>query len=229
MLRALDEEPAPVPMTPHSAQEMEENLVSKHPEPTIPESDISLADIERQRARPAMWAIGVLLVLAALVVPFWAGRNIAVHHTDWVIAHCSMVDSRGIVLVAWAVTAFMLVSLTMMLVDRYRKTWFSIFLVLLCGEQFIGGVSLLKFNFWYSTYVIYGEHARIANAANLGIIAAALALAAFAVVWVGILVVVPKDSPFNVLTHVWTSLILLFVFEVAALLIVLFGGFITVV
>ena len=54
------------------------------------------------------------------------------------------------------------------------------------------------------------------------------ALAVFAVVG-GLLVAIKKDSPLNVLTHVWTSLILLLVFETIALLIVMFGGLLTVV
>lgn len=64
----------------------------------------------------------------------------------------------------------------------------------------------------------------IANAANLGIIAAGLAVAAFIAVWIGLLVVIRKDSPLNVLTRCWASFIMFFAFEACALLIVLFGG-----
>ncbi len=111
----------------------------------------------------------------------------------------------------------------MLIIDRVKALWFTLFVVLLCVEQFIGGVAMLRFDFWHSTYVIYGSAARVANAADLGIIAAGLALDVFAVVWVGLLVAIKKDSPLNVLTHVWTSLILLLVFETIALLIVMFG------
>ncbi|MEE1296727.1 MAG: teichoic acid transporter [Bifidobacterium sp.] len=229
VLRALDEEPAPRPTEPDSGQEMEANLVSKHPEATIPESDVSLADIERQRSHPWLITGAIVLVLAALIAPYWGGRAVAVNHTGWVTDRFGSVDARGILLVSWAVTTFAIVSLVMMIVDRYRAVWFSLFIVLLAGEQFIAGVGVLKFNFWYSTYVIYGDHARVANAANIGIIASALAVAVFAVVWVGMLIAIKKDSPLNVLTHVWTSLIMLFVFEVLAVLIAMFGGFTTVV
>lgn len=225
----LEAEPRPTPTEPESGQEMEENLVSKHPEATIPESDVSLADIERSRSHPVRWAFGCILALAALVFPYWAGRSLAVRHTAQIVHRFANVDPRGIALVAWAVTVFAFVSLAMMIVDRRKIPWFTSFLVFLCAEQFISGVSLLRFDFWHSTYVMYGDSARIANAANLGIIAASLALAVFAVVWVGLLVIIRKDSPLNVLTHVWTSLLLWFVFEVVALLIVLFGGMLTIV
>lgn len=225
----LEAEPRPTPTEPESGQEMEENLVSKHPEATIPESDVSLADIERSRAHPVRWALGCILALAALVFPYWAGRTLAVQHTAQIVRRFANVDPRGIALVAWAVTLFAFVSLAMMIVDRRKIPWFISFVVFLCGEQFVSGVSLLKFDFWHSTYVMYGDSARIANAANLGIIAASLALAVFAVVWVGLLVVVKKDSPLSVLTHVWTSMLLWFVLEVVALLIVMFGGMLTIV
>lgn len=225
----LEAEPRPTPTEPESGQEMEENLVSKHPEATIPESDVSLADIERSRSHPVRWAFGCILALAALVFPYWAGRSLAVRHTAQIVHRFANVDPRGIALVAWAVTVFAFVSLAMMIVDRRKIPWFTSFLVFLCAEQFISGVSLLRFDFWHSTYIMYGDSARIANAANLGIIAASLALAVFAVVWVGLLVIIRKDSPLNVLTHVWTSLLLWFVFEVVALLIVLFGGMLTIV
>lgn len=225
----LDAEPRPTPTTPRSGQEMQENLVSKHPQATIPESDVSLADIERSKSHPVRWALGCILALAALVFPYWAGRTLAVRRTAQIVQQFANVDPRGIALVAWAVTLFAFVSLAMMIVDRRKIPWFASFVVFLCGEQFISGVSLLKFDFWHSTYVMYGDSARIANAANLGIIAASIALAVFAVVWVGLLVAIKKDSPLNVLTHVWTSMLLWFVFEVVALLIVMFGGMLTIV
>ena len=94
------------------------------------------------------------------------------------------------------------------------------FVVGLAAEQFIAGLSLLKLNFWYSTYVVYGDSARLPNAANLGIIAAGVGVAVYAVVWVGLLIV---------LTRSWASFILFFAIETAALLIVLFGGLLTAV
>lgn len=49
------------------------NDVSKHPVASIPESTLSLADIERKRSHPALWLAYALLVIAAIVVPYWWG------------------------------------------------------------------------------------------------------------------------------------------------------------
>lgn len=234
-LRMLDEEttvrnePRPATAQPTTGADVELNVVSKHPDATIPESDISLADIERKRAHPLRTLCYVVLVLAALILPYWAGRTVGSQHTAWVVERFGAIDPRAIALISWSVTVFAVLSVVMLIIDRVKALWFTLFVVLLCVEQFIGGVAMLRFDFWHSTYVIYGSAARVANAADLGIIAAGLALAVFAVVWVGLLVAIKKDSPLNVLTHVWTSLILLLVFETIALLIVMFGGLLTVV
>ena len=61
------------------------NEVSKHPGASIPESTLSLADIERKRSHPALWLAYALLVIAAIVVPYWWGRAIAVNDTQWLL------------------------------------------------------------------------------------------------------------------------------------------------
>ena len=77
-LRMLDEEttvrnePRPAAAHPTSGADVELNVVSKHPDATIPESDISLADIERKRAHPLRTLCYIVLVLAALILPYWA-------------------------------------------------------------------------------------------------------------------------------------------------------------
>lgn len=225
----LDSEPAAKPIEPTSGQNLEEelaeNVVSKHPEATIPESDVSLADIERKQSHPWRWIVAIVLLLAALIAPYWVGRSLVVNHAAAITANFGMLTSYGIALVSWGVTTMLFVSLVMLLVDNHRVAWFLAFVVFLALEQLIAGVSMFKLNFWNATYVIYGSHAYIANSANLGIIASAIALAVFALVWVGLLVVVRKDSPLNVLTHVWVSFIMLLVFEVVALIILFCGGF----
>ena len=162
--------------------------VSRHPEASIPETDLSLADIERRRSHPLRWALIILAVLCAIIAPYWFGRSLAVNNTDSIVA----------------------------------------VLGLAC-EQFIAGLSMLNLNFWYSTYVVYGKQAGLANAANLGIMGAAIGIAVYALVFVGLLVIIRKTSPLNVLTKSWASFILYFVIETIALLVVLFGGLLTTV
>ena len=88
---------------------------------------------------------------------------------------------------------------------------------------------ILKIDFWYATYVVYGESSALANAANLGIISVGIGVAVFAVLWVGLLVTIKKESPLNVLTRSWASFIFFFVIETIALLVVMFGGLLTLV
>ncbi|WP_236630860.1 hypothetical protein [Bifidobacterium aemilianum] len=198
--------------------------VSKHPEASIPESDLSLADIERERSKPLPAIIYGLLIFAAIIVPYWLGRALAIRRTKSIIVHLTPYAPQGIALVAWAVTVIMFTGLAVSLVESRRWLWRIIFVVALAAEQLIAGVALLKFDFWYSTYVVYGQASNLVNAANLGICAAGLAVAVFAVIFVGLLVLVRKDSPLNVLTRSWAAFIMFFVFELIALALILFGG-----
>ncbi|MBW3082806.1 hypothetical protein [Bifidobacterium phasiani] len=203
--------------------------VSKHPVASIPTTDLSLADIERSRSRPMRWVAYVVLVLAAIIGPYWLGRMLATNHTEWLVSHLSMLEPRGVALVAWAVTVMAFTGLALVIVETRNRIGHIVFIAGLAAEQFIGGLCLLRLDFWYSTYVIYGDSAPLANAANLGIIAAGIAVAVYAVVFVGLLVLIRKDSPLNVLTRSWASYLLFFALEVVALFVVLFGGLLTVV
>ncbi|WP_420868242.1 hypothetical protein [Bifidobacterium vespertilionis] len=194
-----------------------------------PQSDLSLADVERRRFRPVAWAGFFVLVLAAIVLPYWAGRDLAMNHTALVMEYMGRVEPRGVALVAWTVTMFAFTGLGMAVVQTRTWLWRFVFVVGLAAEQFIAGVCLLRSNFWYATYVVYGKNAQAANAGDLGVIAAALGVAVFAVLFVAILVLIHKDSPLNVLTHSWAAFSLFFAVELAALLIVLFGGLLTTV
>ncbi|MCH9276418.1 hypothetical protein JS533_009095 [Bifidobacterium amazonense] len=208
---------------------VEEVEVSRHPDPSIPVSDLSLADIERRRFRPVYWGVYLVSVLAAIIAPYWLGRMLAVRHTDWLVSHMSVFDQRGLVFLAWTVTLVTLTGLGMAVVESKTWLWRIVFVIGLAAEQFIAGLSLLKLDFWYSTYVVYGDAAPLANATNLGIIAAGFGVAAYAVLWVGLLILIRKDSPLSVLTRSWASFIMFFAIEAAALLIVLFGGLLTTV
>ena len=203
--------------------------VSKHPEASIPETDLSLADIERRRSHPLRLVIAILAVLVAIIVPYWFGRSLAVNNTDAVIAAMGGVSPQGIALVGWVAVVIAYVGLAMAVVVSPSWPWLIVFVIGLAGEQFIAGLSMFNLNFWYSTYVVYGEHANLANAANLGILAAAIGIAVYAVVFVGLLVIIKKTSPLNVLTKSWASFILYFAIEAIALFVVLFGGLLTMV
>ena len=60
--------------------------VSKHPDPSIPVTDLSLADIERRQSHPVPWAVFIVAVLAAIIAPYWFGRSLAVNNTDSIVA-----------------------------------------------------------------------------------------------------------------------------------------------
>ena len=203
--------------------------VSRHPVASIPTADLSFADIERSRSHPVRWVCAIVAVLVAIVAPYWLGRMIASEHTEWLVAHLSAFEPRGVALVSWSVTVLALAGLGMIIVESHNWLGRIIFFLGLVAEQFIAGLCLLRLDFWYATYVVYGDNAAVPNAANLGIIAAGAAVAVYAVVFVGLLVVIRKDSPLNVLTRSWASFILFFAIEAIALLVVLFGGLLTAV
>ena len=203
--------------------------ISRHPDASIPESTLSLADIERGRSHPVQWGVYIIAVLAAVIAPYWLGRLFAVRRTDWLVVHMSAFDPHGLAFLSWTVTLVALTGLGMAVVESRTWLWRIVFVIGLAAEQFVAGVSLLNFNFWNSTYVVYGDAAQLANATNLGIVAAGFGVAVYAVLWVGLLVAIPKCSPFNVLTRSWASFIMFFLIEAAALLVVLFGGLLTAV
>ncbi|BDR53638.1 hypothetical protein KIM372_15450 [Bombiscardovia nodaiensis] len=200
--------------------------VSAHPEATIGNSQYSLADLERRQSKPIRWVVFIGAALLAIIVPYWLGRTLAINHTARVLSLVSGMDPRGIALISWTVTLVAVASLGMSIIEYSAWFWRVLFVIGLAAEQLIAGLCLLKFNFWYSTYVVYQQSAVLANAANLGILAAVLAVAVFAVLFVAILIGVKKDSPWNGLTRSWSALSMFFIIELAAILLVIFGGLI---
>ena len=192
-----------------------------------PTSALSLADIERQRSHPLQWVIFLVLILVGIIMPYWVGRLVAVRETDAVISALNRFTPAGIVLIAWTVMLVMITGFVFCVIESRNWWWRTVFLLGLVAEQFIAGVCMLKTNFWYSTFVLYGASSGLANAANLGILAAGLAAAAFTIVFVGLLVAIRRDSPLNVLIRGWASFAMFFLFELIALVIVLFGGLLT--
>ena len=127
--------------------------VSKHPEASIPETDLSLADIERRRSHPLRWALIILAVLCAIIAPYWFGRSLAVNNTDSIVAVLGGVSPQGIALVGWVAVVIAYVGLAMAVVVSPSWPWLIVFVLGLACEQFIAGLSMLNLNFWYSTYV----------------------------------------------------------------------------
>lgn len=136
------------------------------------------------------------------------------------VANLSFLDPKGVALISWTVTIMAMAGLGLMVADVKKWLWGTVFVVGLAAEQFVAGVCLLSFNFWNATYVMYGDSSGLANAANLGIIAAGCGVAVYAVLWVGLLVCIKKESKFNVLTRSWASFLLFFVIEIIALAVV---------
>lgn len=211
------------------ASSVSDNPVSAHPEASIANSEYSLAEIEQKKSRPFRWVVFALAILVAIILPYGYGRSLAMNHTQGVLHYASTLDPRGIALIAWMVTVLAFLGIGMSIIESHSWFWRVVFVVGLAAEQFIAGLCLLKMNFWYGTFVVYQHRAILANAANLGIIAAGLGVAIFAVLFVAILVCVKKDSPWNALTHSWSALSMFLIIELIAIIVVLFGGLITVV
>jgi hypothetical protein len=201
---------------------VEKVSVSKHPEASIPQTELSLADIKRSQSHPVRWVVYLIVLLAAIIAPYWLGRVLAVERTAQVVKILSHFSPQGVALISWTVAIFALATFALSFVEAHVWLWRNLFLLSLALEQLIGGVSLLKFRFWYSTYVVYNSSSVLVNAANLGIIAALLAAGLYAVLFVGLLIGVKKDSPLNILTRSWASFLMFFIIEAIALLIILF-------
>ena len=195
--------------------------------PSELESELSIADISKRNSNPKRWIAYFSILLIAIVVPYWVGRTLAVAHTDFVIKSCSSLTAQGVVFIAWVTTVATATALAMALIESSKWLWRFLFVVFLTIEQFISGLCLLRLSFWYSTYVVYGAFSGLANAANLGIISAGFGVAVYAILFVGLLVMVPKKSRLNVLTRSWASFIMFYAIEVLAIIVVLFGGFMT--
>lgn len=193
----------------------------------LPETELSIADFSRKHANPKRWWIYLGILLLAIVLPYWVGRTLAVQYTSWVVSHCAGLSAQGVVFISWVITVAAFTSLAMALIESSSWVWRFIFVVFLAFEQLIAGLCMLSMSFWYSTYVVYGHASGLANAANLGIISAGFAVAVFAVLFVGLLVIIPKKSRLNVLTRSWASFIMFYAVEVLAIIVVIFGGFMT--
>lgn len=185
--------------------------------------ELSLAEQERRSSHTWRIVVYVIALIAALSAPYGLGRYLAMNRTETILDTITRVTPQGMALLGWSVTVIALLILAMAVLESHNILWRILFLVALAGEQFLAGMALLRLNFWTATYVIYGKASLGMNALNIGIIAAGAALAVFAVLYVGMLVIIKKDSKINILTRSWSAMTLFFVIEVLALLVAMFG------
>ena len=210
-----------------SKSDSENYTISSSVDLSKSDDELSMADISRKNANPVSFVSYAIVLLIAIIFPYWAGRTLAAQSTTWVINHTSFLSPIGVLFISWIITVSLFTCIAMAVIEPKQWIWRCALIVFLAFEQFIAGLCLLHLSFWYSTHVVYGSAASLANAANLGIISAGLSVAVFAILFVGLLVVVPKKSKLNVFTRSWASFILFFTIEVIAIIIVIFGGFMT--
>lgn len=210
-----------------SKSDYENYTISSSVDLSKSDDELSMADISRKNANPVSFVSYAIVLLIAIIFPYWAGRTLAAQSTTWVINHTSFLSPIGVLFISWIITVSLFTCIAMAVIEPKQWIWRCALIVFLALEQFIAGLCLLRLSFWYSTHVVYGSAASLANAANLGIISAGLSVAVFAILFVGLLVVVPKKSKLNVFTRSWASFILFFAIEVIAIIIVIFGGFMT--
>lgn len=186
----------------------------------------SLAEAKKRHAHPVRWIIAIALILVAMIVPYWIGRNIAFYNTDQLVGVLRAIDPRGLAVISWLATVATGVGVGLLVAFKRSVGWKIFTLLAFSAVQFLSGFALLKADFWYSTFVVFQEDAIYPNAINLGIIAAAIGFCAFAVAYVAILIIIKKDSKLNVLTQGSSALALFLFIELVALGIVIFGGLI---
>jgi hypothetical protein len=201
-----------------------------------PSHQLSLADQEKSRRRP--FALGrfiavCIVLMIGVILPFALGRSLGLGHTRAVSAVMARCDPRGWALISWATIVTLLTCLGKAIgaVGHHARmtAWLWGAYVAFLVEQFLGGLSMLKWNFWYSTHVVYGRADIYANAINLGILGAFIASLVFVLVFIIILIAVKPESRLNALTRQPANLLIFLVIEVIGLIVVLFGGMITLV
>jgi hypothetical protein len=192
-------------------------------------NEISLAEQKRNAFHPTPWIVSIVLAILAMIVPYWLGRDLALNHTEGIVRILENVDPRGLALISWITVVLTFAFVGLAVAGWHRRISGICALVAFAVEQFLGGFSLLKGDFWYSTYVVFHDHAIYANAVNVGIISAVVGFVVFAVVFVAILILIKRTSPLNVLTKAGSALSCYLIIELAALFVVLFGGIITAV
>lgn len=198
-------------------------------EDTPTDEDLSLADVKRKTSKPVRWVIAGVLVALALILPYWFGRTLAANHTQEVSTIIGSFNAPGLAFLGWAITVVMFTGIAMAVVLTPAWPWILLFAIALAVEQFISGICLFSFHFWYSTYVVYGDNAHLANAANAGILTALLGIGIYAIIFVLLIIFIKKESRFNELTRSWASFTIFYTIEFILLMILLFSGLLNIV
>lgn len=190
-----------------------------------PHYRLSLADQKKQSSLSTPAKIGIFLAIVFdMIVPYGLARSWALTRTGQVIRIFQRVDPRGWAVLSWLSVTLLCACLGRAISAHRRAGWlwlayFNFFVV-----QLLAGVGLLKWNFWYSTWVVYDQSSVFANAIDLGLMASLFGLVVFAVVFVLLLVMVKRDSPLNILLQGWMAFSLFLVVEIAMLMIMIFGS-----
>ncbi len=185
---------------------------------------LSLAEERRRRTRPWRIVWGIVAVLFAAIVPYWVGRRVAIWHTGQVMLVLRCMDPLGWALVGWTIVTVLFAVLGLALVVRRRGCLLALALALFALSQLVSGMSLLKSDFWYGTFAIYGKGSFYANAVNLGMIASASGLFVFSIVFVTLMVFARNGSKAKMLLRGWSAFAFFLICELAAICIVLFCG-----
>lgn len=190
----------------------------------------SLATQRRQKRHPLRLAIWTVVFLVAVLVPYALGRWIAIYRTKRLVNVLAHLTPRGLALLGWMNVTLLGIAVVVAIISRkYRRPAIIATLVLFVCEQFVAGIALLKWNFWNSTYVVFHSKAIYANAINLGILSSIVAVFVFCIVYIVLLVFIRPGSSADFLTTAPAALSEYLVIELGALLVVLFGGLLTMI
>lgn len=190
-----------------------------------PHYRLSLADQKKQSSLSTAAKIGVFVAIVFdMIVPYGMGRAWALSKTGQVIRAFQHIDPRGWAVLAWLSVTLLCACLGRAMSATRRAGWLWLAYANFFVVQLLAGVGLLKWNFWYSTWVVYDESSVFADAIDLGLMASLFGLVVFAVVFVLLLVMVKRDSPLDILLQGWMAFTLFLLVELAMLIGMLFGG-----
>ncbi|MBO6020556.1 MAG: hypothetical protein J6P10_00100 [Aeriscardovia sp.] len=168
----------------------------------------------------------IVLLLAVTILPYWAGRRMAIMRTSLLIGFFRQISPMGWALIGWLIVTSIFICMGGAVVFKKKIWWLLSALVLYCVVQFLSGSSLLKSNFWYATYVVYKHYSLFPNALNVGIITGVLGMFIFAIVFMVLLIFAKKSSRFSLLLKGWSACAFFLVCELILICLVVLFGFV---